>query len=122
MEFSNEEMDKFSTASLITRSTNDIQQVQLLMVMLLKIVFYAPIIGIGGIIKVFNTNLSMSWIIGVAVGAILLVVAFMFIIVMPKFKIVQNLVDRLNLVSREILTGLSVIRAFSTEKYEEKKI
>lgn len=121
MEFSNEEMDKFSTASLITRSTNDIQQVQLLMVMLLKIVFYAPIIGIGGIIKVFNTNLSMSWIIGVAVGAILLVVAFMFIIVMPKFKIVQNLVDRLNLVSREILTGLSVIRAFSTEKYEEKR-
>ena len=121
MEFSNEEMDKFSTASLITRSTNDIQQVQLLMVMLLKIVFYAPIIGIGGIIKVFNTNLSMSWIIGVAVGAILLVVAFMFIIVMPKFKIVQNLVDRLNLVSREILTGLSVIRAFSTEKYEKKR-
>lgn len=121
MEFSNEEMDKFSTASLITRSTNDIQQVQLLMVMLLKIVFYAPIIGIGGIIKVFNTNLSMSWIIGVAVGAILLVVAFMFIIVMPKFKIVQNLVDKLNLVSREILTGLSVIRAFSTEKYEEKR-
>ena len=121
MEFSNEEMDKFSTASLITRSTNDIQQVQFLMVMLLKIVFYAPIIGIGGIIKVFNTNLSMSWIIGVAVGAILLVVAFMFIIVMPKFKIVQNLVDRLNLVSREILTGLSVIRAFSTEKYEEKR-
>lgn len=121
MEFSNEEMDKFSTASLITRSTNDIQQVQMLMVMLLKILFYAPIIGVGGVLKVINTNLSMTWIIGVAVGAILLLVAFMFIIVMPKFKMVQNLVDRLNLVSREILTGLSVIRAFSTEKYEEKR-
>ena len=119
--FSNGEFDKFSTASLITRSTNDIQQIQLLTVMILRMVLYAPIMAIGGIWKVFNTNVDMSWIIGIAVGLIVMVVIVLFVVVMPKFKIVQNQVDRLNLVSREILTGLPVIRAFSTEKYEEKR-
>lgn len=119
--FSNGEFDKFSTASLITRSTNDIQQIQMLTVMILRMVLYAPIMAIGGIWKVFNTNADMSWIIGLAVGLILCVVVVLFVVVMPKFKTVQNLVDRLNLVSREILTGLPVIRAFSTEKYEEKR-
>ena len=121
LDFSSAEMNKFSTASLITRSTNDIQQIQMLMVMLLRIVFYAPILGIGGVIKVLGTNTSMAWIIGVAVLAILSVVLVMFGVVMPKFKAIQKLVDKLNLVTREILTGLSVIRAFSTEKYEEKR-
>lgn len=119
--FSNGEFDKFSTASLITRSTNDIQQIQMLIVMILRMVLYAPIMAAGGLVKVFRTNVDMSWIIGLAVILILMVVTVLFIIVMPKFKIVQNLVDRLNLVSREILTGLPVIRAFSTEKYEEKR-
>ncbi|BDF34843.1 ABC transporter [Lachnospiraceae bacterium] len=119
--FSSGEFDKFSTASLITRSTNDIQQIQMLTVMILRMVLYAPIMAIGGIWKVFNTNADMSWIIGLAVGLILCVVVVLFVVVMPKFKTVQNLVDRLNLVSREILTGLPVIRAFSTEKYEEKR-
>lgn len=119
--FSNKEMDEFSTASLITRSTNDIQQVQMLMVMLLRIVFYAPILAIGGFIKVLNTNTSMAWIIGVAVLAILSVVLVLFGLVMPKFKSVQNLVDKVNLVTREMLTGMLVIRAFSTEKHEEKR-
>ena len=119
--FSNGEFDKFSTASLITRSTNDIQQIQLLTVMILRMVLYAPIMAIGGITKVFHTNVDMSWIIALAVGLIVLVVAVLFFVVMPKFKIVQDLVDRLNLVSREILTGLPVIRAFSTEKHEEKR-
>lgn len=121
MDFSNTEMDKFSTASLITRSTNDIQQIQLLMVMLLRIVFYAPILGIGGIIKVFNTNASMSWIIGVAFIAIMVLVIFSFVVVLPKFKVIQKLVDRINLVTREILTGILVIRAFSNEKHEEER-
>jgi ATP-binding cassette subfamily B protein len=119
--FSNNEFDKFSTASLITRSTNDIQQVQLLTVMLLRMVLYAPIMAIGGIYKVFHTNVSMSWIIGLAVVLISLVVIFLFAVAMPKFKILQNLVDKLNLVTREILTGLPVIRAFSTEKHEEER-
>ena len=119
--FSNGEFDKFSTASLITRSTNDIQQIQLLTVMILRMVLYAPIMAIGGITKVFHTNVDMSWIIALAVGLIVLVVAVLFFVVMPKFKIVQDLVDRLNLVSREILTGLPVIRAFSTEKHEEER-
>ena len=119
--FSNKEMDEFSTASLITRSTNDIQQVQMLMVMLLRIVFYAPILAIGGVIKVLNTNTSMAWIIGVAVLAIVSVVLLLFGLVMPKFKSVQKLVDRVNLVTREMLTGMLVIRAFSTEKHEEKR-
>lgn len=121
MSFSNTEMDKFSTASLITRSTNDIQQVQMLMVMMLRVVIYSPIIAIGGIIKVTKTNTSMTWIIAVAVLAILSLVMTLFIVVMPKFKVVQKLVDRVNLVTREILTGIPVIRAFSTQKYEEKR-
>ena len=119
--FSNGEFDKFSTASLITRSTNDIQQIQLLTVIILRMVLYAPILALGGIYQVFHTNVDMSWIIALAVGIIVMVVVVLFLIVMPKFKIVQNQVDRLNLVSREILTGLPVIRAFSTEKHEEER-
>lgn len=119
--FSNNEFDQFSTASLITRSTNDIQQIQMLIVMLLRIVLYAPLIAIGGIYKVFQTNVSMSWIIALAAILIVLVVSVLFIVAMPKFKIMQQLVDKLNLVTREILTGLSVIRAFSTEKHEEER-
>ena len=119
--FSNAEFDKFSTASLITRSTNDIQQIQLLLVMILRMVLYAPIMAIGGIWKVFHTNVGMSWIIGLAVAVIIVIVGFLFLVVMPKFKLIQNQVDKLNLVSREILTGLSVIRAFGTQKYEEKR-
>lgn len=121
VEFSNGEFDKFSTASLITRSTNDIQQIQMLTVMILRMVLYAPIMGIGGVFKVFHTNVSMSWIIGLAVVLIAMVVMVLFVVAMPKFKILQNLVDRLNLVTREILTGLPVIRAFSTEKHEEER-
>ena len=121
MSFSNSEMDKFSTASLITRSTNDIQQIQMVIVMLLRMVLYAPIIGIGGVIKVLNTNTSMTWIIGLAVVIILGIVVTLFITVMPKFKILQKLVDKVNLVTREILTGLPVIRAFSTQKHEEER-
>ena len=119
--FSNAEFDKFSTASLITRSTNDIQQIQFLIVMILRIVLYAPVMAIGGILKVSKTNVDMFWIIGLAVLLIVMVVAVLFIVVMPKFKIVQNMVDKLNLVSREILTGLPVIRAFHTEKHEEER-
>lgn len=119
--FSNNEFDHFSTASLITRSTNDIQQIQLLMVMLLRVVLYAPIMAIGGVYKVFHTNVSMSWIIGLAVILIGMVVLTLFAVAMPKFKVMQKLVDRLNLVTREILTGLPVIRAFSTEKHEEER-
>ncbi len=119
--FSSAEMDKFSTASLITRSTNDIQQIQMVTVMLLRMVLYAPIIGIGGIIKVSNTNTGMGWIIGVAVGVISASVLVLVAIAMPKFKKMQVLVDRMNLVSREILTGVSVIRAFSREKFEEAR-
>ncbi len=119
--FSSEEMNRFSTASLITRSTNDIQQVQQVLVMLFRIVAYAPIMGIGGIIKVFHTNASMTWIIAVAVGVIMFMVMILMQVAMPKFKSMQKLVDRLNLVSREILTGIPVIRAFSREKHEEKR-
>ena len=119
--FSNAEFDKFSTASLITRSTNDIQQIQLLMVMLLRMVLYAPIMAAGGVWKVFNTNVDMCWIIGLGILMILLVVIALFVLVMPKFEIVQNQIDRLNLVSREILTGLPVIRAFGTQEYEEER-
>lgn len=121
LSFSNTEMDKFSTASLITRTTNDIQQIQLLMAMVIRMVFYAPILGIGGIIKVLNTNVSMTWIIAFAVILISIVVGSLFVIAMPKFKAVQKLVDKLNLVTREILTGLPVIRAFSREKHEEER-
>ena len=119
--FSNGEFDKFSTASLITRSTNDIQQIQMLTVMILRMVLYAPIMAVGGIWKVLHTNVSMTWIIALGVALILMVVIVLFLVVMPKFKIVQKMVDRLNLVSREILTGLQVIRAFGTEKYEEER-
>lgn len=119
--FSHAELDRFSTASLITRSTNDIQQIQMLFVMLLRIVFYAPIIGIGGVIKVLNTNTSMAWVIAVAVMAVLTLVIVLFAVAMPRFKIMQKLVDKVNLVTREILTGLPVIRAFSTQKHEEER-
>ena len=119
--FSSSEMEQFSTASLITRSTNDIQQVQMVTVILLRMVIYAPIIGIGGIFKVINTKTGMGWIIGVAVGSIIFLVGILMSVTMPKFKKMQTLVDRLNLVSREILTGVSVIRAFSREKFEEKR-
>lgn len=119
--FSSTELDKFSTSSLITRSTNDIQQVQTFMVIFLRIVFYAPILGIGGFIKVLNTDTSMAWIIGVAVMAIMTLVLVLFGVAMPKFKSMQKLVDKLNLVTRESLTGMLVIRAFGTQKNEEKK-
>lgn len=119
--FSNAELDQYSTASLITRSTNDIQQVQMVIVMVLRMVLYAPIMGIGGVIKVAGTKTGMGWIIGVAVAAISVVVLTLMIVAMPKFKRMQSLVDRLNLVSREILTGVPVIRAFSREKHEEAR-
>ena len=119
--FSNAELDQYSTASLITRSTNDIQQVQMVIVMVLRMVLYAPIMGIGGIIKVAGTKTGMGWIIGVAVAAISVVVLTLMVVAMPKFKRMQSLVDRLNLVSREILTGVPVIRAFSREKHEEAR-
>lgn len=119
--FSNGEMDKFSTASLITRSTNDIQQIQMVEVMMLRMVIYAPIIGIGGVFKVLQTKTGMSWIIVVAVAAIMGLVLVLMGLAMPKFKRMQDLVDRLNLVSREILTGIPVIRAFSREKHEEDR-
>ncbi|MDR1801193.1 MAG: ABC transporter ATP-binding protein/permease [Lachnospiraceae bacterium] len=119
--FSHNELDKFSTASLITRSTNDIQQVQMMSVFFLRMMVYAPILGIGGIWKVFHTNSGMAWIAALAVGIILFVVTILFQIVMPKFKIMQTLVDRLNLISREILTGLQVIRAFNAQKQESER-
>ena len=118
--FSNAELNEFSTASLITRSTNDIQQIQMLITLLFRVVVYAPIIGIGGFIRVLtNTDSSMAWIIGIAIVAILFIVGTLFIIAMPKFKKLQDLIDKLNEVSREILTGLPVIRAFNKEKKEE---
>ena len=119
--FSNSEFNKFSTASLITRSTNDIQQIQMLMVMALRILFYAPILGVGGVIRALNTNVSMAWIVGAGVVGILIIVGGIFSIAMPKFKIVQKLVDKLNRVTRESLNGLMVIRAFNTQDYEEEK-
>ena len=119
--FSNQEFEKFSTASLITRSTNDIQQIQMLLVLLLRIVFYAPIVAVGGCVMALQKNSSMFWVIGVAVVAVLSLVVVLFSITMPRFKLMQKLVDKLNLVSREILSGLWVIRAFGTQKYEEKR-
>ncbi len=119
--FSNAEADKFSTASLITRSTNDIQQIQMVTVMLLRMVLYAPIIGLGGVFKAFHTNVSMTWIIALAVVLISMVVSILFLVAMPRFKSLQKLIDKLNLVTREILTGLQVIRAFSTQKQEEQR-
>ena len=119
--FSNTEMDKFSTASLITRSTNDVQQVQMVSTMFLRLLAYAPVLGIGGIIKVVNTGAGMGWVIVFAVLLILAVVGILMSVAMPKFKLMQKLVDKVNLVSREILTGLSVIRAFGREKKEEER-
>lgn len=119
--FSGGELNHFSTASLITRSTNDVQQVQLLFTLLFRIVLYAPILGLGGVYKVFQTDASMTWILGLAVVLIILFVAFLFKIAMPKFTKLQYLIDELNLVAREILTGVSVIRAFSREKHEEER-
>jgi ATP-binding cassette subfamily B protein len=119
--FSNTEFDKFSTASLITRSTNDITQIQMLLVMLFRIVFYAPIIGIGGIFKVLGSANSMLWIIGAAVGALITIMVVMFLIVLPKFRSMQALIDKLSLVMREQLTGLMVIRAFNAQKHEEAR-
>ena len=119
--FSNQEFEKFSTASLITRSTNDIQQIQMLLVLLLRIVFYAPIVAVGGCVMALQKNSSMFWVIGVAMVAVLSLVVVLFSITMPRFKLMQKLVDKLNLVSREILSGLWVIRAFGTQKYEEKR-
>lgn len=121
MSFSGAELDKFSTASLITRSTNDIQQVQMISVMILRIVLYSPIMGIGGIVKASNTHTGMGWVIAAAVGAVMLVIGSSIAITMPRFRKMQTLVDRLNLVSREILTGIPVIRAFSREKHEEQR-
>lgn len=119
--FSSSEMNQFSTASLITRSTNDIQQVQMFMTMLFRIVLYAPILGIGGVIKVLNTERSMTWILGVGVVAILVLILVLMTVAMPKFKKLQVLIDKINMVTREILTGIPVIRAFSTEKHEEER-
>lgn len=119
--FSNAEMDRFSTASLITRSTNDIQQIQMVSVMLLRMVAYAPVLGIGGVLKVMQTGAGMGWIIVLAILVILGYVMVLMSVTMPKFKLMQKLVDNINLVSREILTGLSVIRAFGREKKEEER-
>lgn len=119
--FSDAEFDNFSTASLITRSTNDIQQVQLFVMLLLRLVFYAPILGVGGVIRALNTNTSMAWIVGVGVVAILILVGTLFAVAMPKFKKVQKFVDKVNLVMRESLNGMMVIRAFNTQKTEEEK-
>lgn len=121
MGFSSSEYHKFSTASLITRSTNDVQQVQLTMAMMFRIVLYAPILGIGGVIRVLQTDSSMTWILGLGVALILAVILMLFLVAMPKFTKLQTLIDRLNLVTREILTGIPVIRAFSREKYEEER-
>lgn len=119
--FSGREMNQFSTASLITRSTNDIQQIQMVMTMLFRIVLYAPILGVGGVLKVLQTDADMTWILGIAVVLIVIVVGLLFKIAMPRFTKLQTLIDRLNLVTREILTGIPVIRAFSTEKHEEER-
>lgn len=121
MGFSNAEMNQFSTASLITRCTNDVQQVQMVIIMMFRFVIYAPLLGIGAVLKVMGTATSMVWIIIVAVIALLGLIMILLIVAMPKFKIMQSLVDRLNLVSREMLTGLSVIRAFGREKHEEAR-
>ena len=121
MSFSNAEMDKFSTASLITRTTNDVQQIQMVSVLMLRMILYAPILGIGGVIRVYNTGAGMGWVIGLAIVVIMAFVGLLMAIAMPKFKAMQKLVDRVNLVSREILTGISVIRAFGRETHEEER-
>jgi ATP-binding cassette subfamily B multidrug efflux pump len=119
--FSNAEFDRFSTSSLITRTTNDITQVQTLVVMLIRMVLYAPILGVGGFLRALSKSKSMSWIIALAVICLLCLVLFIFIVALPKFRLVQKLIDRLNLVVRENLEGMLVIRAFSTQKFEEKR-
>ena len=121
MSFSDAEVQHFSAASLITRGTNDVQQIQMMSIMLLRMVLYAPILGVGGVIMVAQTNLSMGWIIGVAVLAIVIVVLSLMMIAMPKFKIMQKLIDRVNLVSREMLTGVSVVRAFGQQAHEQER-
>lgn len=121
LRFTNREFNDFSTASLITRSTNDIQQVQMFMVMLLRMMLFAPIMGIGSFIKVLNSNAKMSWIIGLAVALVILLVLLLLGFTLKKFQLLQKLIDRLNLVAREILTGLPVIRAFTNEKHEEER-
>jgi len=119
--FSGNEFDKFSTASLITRSTNDITQIQMVTIMMIRMVFYAPIMGVGGIIRAVGKDTSMWWIIAVAVGVLITIVSIVFTISLPKFKIIQNLIDRLNLVTRENLSGMMVIRAFNMQQFEEKR-
>ncbi|MBO6014991.1 MAG: ABC transporter ATP-binding protein, partial [Lachnospiraceae bacterium] len=119
--FSNAEINQFSTASLITRCTNDIQQVQIVLTMMFRIVLYAPIMAVGGITKVIQTRSGMGWIIVLAVACISVIVALLMVVAMPKFRMMQTLIDRLNLVSREILTGIPVIRAFGREKHEEER-
>lgn len=119
--FSNTEFDKFSTASLITRTTNDITQIQMLVIIMIRMVIYAPIMGAGGVIKALNKSSSMTWIIALAVVVLLGLILTVFTIAMPKFKIIQKLIDRLNLVTRENLTGMMVIRAFNTQGFEEKR-
>ena len=119
--FSGIELDKFSTASLITRSTNDVTQVQMVTFMVMRMVFYAPIIGVGGIIRAINKGASMWWIIAVAVAALLSLILIVFVVALPKFKIIQSLIDRLNLVTRENLSGMMVIRAFNKQQFEEKR-
>ncbi|MCQ2551166.1 MAG: ABC transporter ATP-binding protein/permease [Clostridia bacterium] len=121
LSFSHKEMEKFGAASLITRNTNDIQQVQMVIVVLLRIVMMAPIMGIGACVKVASTHTGMGWIVGCAVGIIFILVATLMVIAMPKFKIMQSLIDKVNLVSREIITGIPVIRAFSRERHEEDR-
>ena len=120
-QFASAEFNQFSTASLITRTTHDIQQIQMAVVMLMRILFFAPIMGIGGIIKALDTNVSMSWIIVLAVALLLSMMALLFILVIPRFKLIQKLIDRINLITREFLSGLMVIRAFNTQKYEENR-
>ncbi|WP_279380024.1 ABC transporter ATP-binding protein [Sporosalibacterium faouarense] len=119
--FSSTEFNKFSTASLITRTTNDITQIQILVVMMIRMVFYAPIMGVGGVIRALDKSTSMSWIIALAVIVLLGMILIIFSIAMPKFKKIQKLVDRINLVTRENLSGMMVIRAFNTQKFEEKR-
>ncbi len=121
LSFSNAQMDQFSTASLITRSTNDIQQIQTMIVMLVRIVIYSPILALGGLIKIINTNTTMTWTLGVGVGAVFVLVVILMVVALPKFKLMQKLVDKLNHVTREILSGLPVIRAFSNETYEQER-
>lgn len=120
-QFSNSEFDTFSTASLITRSTNDIQQIQQFTVMMLRMVFFAPILGVGGVVRALRTNASMAWIVGVGVVAILILLGGIFSVAIPKFKVIQKYVDKVNLVIREALTGMLVIRAFNTQEHEEEK-